>query len=105
MKLLTKEIKEMLRKIKSGEGDNFICKFFNPCGSWSWYVMEGEELEHGDWLFYGFVDGDFPEYGSFLLSELESVTLPLGLHIERDMYFKPQPGEPIVEKAMSRLSG
>jgi len=105
MKLLTEEIKQKLRKIQPTEGDDFICKFFNPCGSWTWYVMEGEELENGDWLFFGFVDGDFPEYGSFLLSELVSVTLPLGLHIERDMYFDPQPKNPIVDKAMERMMG
>jgi len=105
LKLLTKEIKARLRKIPSGEGDDFICKFFNPCGSWTWYAMEGEELEDGDWLFYGFVDGDFPEYGSFLLSELKSAKLPMGLSIERDLYFDPQPRESIVEAAMSRLSG
>ena len=31
------------------------------------------------------------ELGYFTLAELESVTGPGGLKIERDLYFKPQP--------------
>jgi len=31
----------------------------------------------------------FPELGYVSLQELESVTLPFGLKIERDMYFTP----------------
>ena len=31
------------------------------------------------------------EWGYFVLSELESVRGPLGLEIERDLYFEPGP--------------
>ena len=90
MKLLTEEIKTALRK-KGTDSDSptFICKFFDPCGSWTWFVASGEEVEGGDWLFYGLVDGFEKEWGYFSLKELESVRGPFGLGIERDILFKP----------------
>jgi hypothetical protein len=95
MKLLTEKIKKNLPPLYSldrgdprGEPRRFVCKFFDPCGSWTWYVLEGEETEVGDWRFYGLVDGYEKEWGYFLLSQLESVEGPLGLGIERDIYFE-----------------
>ena len=91
MKLLTKAIEKKLEKYplysQDGKGDNadIICKFFNPMGEGTWYVLEGEKRENGDWLFYGVVDLYEREYGYFSLSELESVRLPFGMGIERDM--------------------
>jgi Protein of unknown function (DUF2958) len=41
--------------------------------------------------FFGAVSGFEFELGYFSLSELEQTTGPLGLHIERDLYFKPTP--------------
>src|ERR1035437_829867 len=93
MKLLTKAIEAKLAKSPLGsqeknENPEIIVKFFPPWGSWSWYVTEGEKLENGDWRFFGLVDGHEKELGYFLLSELQSVRGgPLGLKIERDMYF------------------
>ena len=91
MKLLTKEIISKLEKRGSGNAyandDPIICKFFNPIGSGTWYVMEGEKQSNGDWFFYGFVDWIEKEWGSFSLSELESAKLPLGLGIKRDINF------------------
>ena len=91
MKLLTKEIISKLEKRGGVEdykdNDPIIAKFFNPIGSGTWYVMEGEKQSNGDWFFYGFVDWMEKEWGSFSLNELESVKLPLGLGIERDINF------------------
>lgn len=39
-------------------------------------------------MFFGFVIGLENEFGHFLLSELESVTTRLGLHVERDLGFR-----------------
>lgn len=64
-----------------------IVKFFNPVGAATWLATElGED---GDTLF-GLADLGFgcPELGSFSLTELESVRLPLGLRIERDLHFR-----------------
>src|SRR5665811_323998 len=41
--------------------------------------------------FFGYVCGMEEEWGYFVLSELESVRGPLGLEIERDLYFESGP--------------
>jgi len=93
MKLLTKEIIKRLPKLLATEGtparDKIVrCKFFTPDNNWTWYVVEGEESE-GGWVFFGWVHGLEREWGYFSLRELEQSRGPLGLPIERDMYFKP----------------
>ena len=96
MKLLTKEIETQLEKHpfhsqegKGGEAD-ILVKFFNPIGIGTWYVLEGEKMPNGDWEFFGIVDLHCREYGYFTLKELTDLRLPLGLKIERDMYFGKQ---------------
>jgi hypothetical protein len=68
-----------------------VVKLFNPCGAATWLATELDE--DGDTLF-GLADLGFgcPELGSFSLTELESIRLPLGLGIERDLgFFSPFP--------------
>lgn len=95
MKYITKQIEGWLNKhplySQDGKGIEAVAgvKFFNPCGRGTWYVLEGQRQEDGDWLFFGLVDLYEREYGYFTLSELTNVRLPFGLHIERDLYFKP----------------
>ena len=98
MKLLTQEIKKKLPKLgeTSEQADPVaLVKFFDPTGSWSWFVVEGEEQEDGDWLFYGLVHGFEKELGYFRLSELEHCkdgqTGLKALPIERELYFQPTP--------------
>jgi len=92
MKLLTKEIITKLEKRGVGKNyqddDPIICKFFNPVGQGTWYVMDGEKQENGDWFFFGFVEWMEKEWGSFSLNELESAKLPFGLGIERDRNYR-----------------
>ena len=42
--------------------------------------------EDGDWLFYGYCHLFEWEWGYVMLSELEDITLPFGLKIERELY-------------------
>lgn len=89
MKLITKEIEKKLPKLYSQEKEKnpkIIVKFFHPLSSWSWYAIEGDRQEDGDWLFFGLVDGFEKELGYFSLKQLEEVKVK-GLGIERDMYF------------------
>jgi|TARA_Y100000034_G_scaffold65417_1_gene79080 hypothetical protein len=92
MKLLTKEITEKAQKqYDKGsdlDGQDIVAKFFDPMGSWTWYLMN--LAEDGDYA-WGIVDGHAVEMGSFSINELERVKLKLGLGIERDIYFKPVP--------------
>ena len=41
-------------------------------------------------IFFGHGNGDFLEYGSFSLSELEGIRGARGLPVERDRFFTPQ---------------
>ena len=88
MKLLTQALLKDLPKLGETEHDPdplLRVKLFFPAFHWTWYVIEFD----GDDLFFGFVDGNFPELGYFRLSELEQQRDALGLPIERDMGFQP----------------
>lgn len=63
-----------------------VLKLFNPLGAATWLATE--LAEDNDTLF-GLADLGFgtPELGSFSLSEIAGVRLPLGLFIERDTAF------------------
>ena len=90
MKLLTKENLSMLPPLGSqdSKGEEAIAqiKFFDPCGSWTWYATEFD----GEDTFFGLVDGHEMELGYFSLSELASIKGRLGIGIERDRHWKPR---------------
>ena len=89
MKLLTNEIVEKATKQYDKGSDMeqmIVAKFFNPVGSWTWYLMN--MADNGDYC-WGIVDGFAVEMGSFSIKELEELQLPLGMKIERDLYFEP----------------
>lgn len=54
---------------------------------WRWYASECEIEDGGDVLFFGFINGDFNEWGYFRLSELEDARCPLLVSYD----FKPMP--------------
>lgn len=63
-----------------------VVRFFNPVGHATWLATEIDE----DRILFGLADLGFgsPELGSFALEELESIQLPFGLGIERDLLFR-----------------
>ena len=87
MPLLTDEIRAKLPKLYETEelGLSALAgvKFFTPDSGWTWYASEFD----GEDIFFGLVSGLELELGYFSLSELEAVRGPLGLPIERDLYF------------------
>ncbi|MBU6230479.1 MAG: DUF2958 domain-containing protein [Cyanobacteria bacterium REEB459] len=89
MELLPKTIRQTLPPLYSQEKvEDPIArvKFFHPLSCFRWYVTEFD----GEDLLFGLVQGLEEELGYFSLSELESVTV-LGLPVERDLHFQPQP--------------
>jgi DUF2958 family protein len=95
MQLLTEGLRKKLPALYSqeNEADPMVyIKYFDPVGSWTWYVTEGEQRGE-DFLFFGFVVGIEAELGYFSLNELEKaksgVTGLRALPIERDLYFTP----------------
>jgi len=106
MRLLTPEVRASLPPLYSQEhvADPIVhCKFFTPDSSWTWYATEGSE-DGADFRFFGLVCGLDDEWGYFLLSELEGARGPLGLPIERDLYFRPGPLSHTIERER-RLRG
>lgn len=92
MKLLTDEIRKELPRLYETEkqeiGDKIVfCKFFNPMGKGTWYVLEGSKRGE-DFIFFGLIDILETEFGYFSLRELEELKLPYGMKIERDINFE-----------------
>jgi hypothetical protein len=77
----------------------FWVKFFTPDAGWTWFAAEDEREESGDFLFFGYVIGVESEWGSFRLSELQSVRGQLGLPIKRDLHFTPKAASEAVPQA------
>jgi hypothetical protein len=101
MELLPEEVRKQLPPLYSQEHEPdpmVICKFFHPLSSWTWYAIEGSPVDENgyydtssekvDFLFFGWVDGDYPELGYFSLHEMQEVQV-MGLGIERDEHFTP----------------
>jgi hypothetical protein len=63
-------------------------KWFTPDSSWTWYITEYDPVER---LCFGVVVGFARECGYFSLDEIAASRGPLGLRVERDLYFEPKP--------------
>lgn len=89
MKLLKKELEarfaQLGRQEDRGDDAIVVCKFFTPDSGWTWWATEYDPETRE---FFGLVQGHEVELGYFSLDELEAATGPLGLHIERDIYWK-----------------
>ena len=60
-----------------------VVKFFNPLGEGVWLATLDDD---GD-IMFGLADLGYPELGSWSLGEMQSVRLPFGMEIERDLLF------------------
>ena len=90
MQLITPELREQLiANGKDREGDHVpVLKCFHPVGAATWliYAMDPDDNDYLHCL--ADLGMGFPELGGVLLSELQDYRGPLGLGIERDLYFK-----------------
>ncbi|MCH8837976.1 MAG: DUF2958 domain-containing protein [Candidatus Marinimicrobia bacterium] len=89
MNLLPDEIRRKLPNLcdqeKLGAEAIAYVKYFTPDSNWSWYATEFDGRD----TFFGLVDGLEKELGYFSLLELKAARGPLGLPIERDLYWSP----------------
>ena len=71
-----------------GQGDDAIvyAHYFTPDAQWDWYCLEYDPAEG---LCFGLVSGFASELGYFVLDELREARGPMGLAIERDVYWTP----------------
>lgn len=97
MELLTKELEKKFKEFPLGSQDGklglarVIVKYFNPCGVGTWLITEGEKTDDGDFEMFGYChlgDDELAELGYVRLSELQAIKGPMGLGIERDLYFR-----------------
>jgi len=90
MKLITPEFEALFAEypLYSQEDEKdplVVAKFFDPCGSATWYITEYDPEQK---LAFGYVTGmTADEFGYISVVELESIQRPFGLTIERDLYF------------------
>lgn len=99
--MLTKALRKQLPKLGATRNDPdpmVICKFFYPDFHWTWFALEFD----GEDIFFGLVDGDFAELGTFSLSELQRTRGLIGLRIERDCFFTPCRLSAIQERIRAR---
>ena len=111
MKLLTQEIRKQLpplygQESKGGKAVAYL-RLFTPDSGFTWWITEGSPIkdESGvevDYHFFGLVDGQEKELGYVSLKELEEVRGPMGLPIERDLYWKPKTLEEIAPEMFQK---
>jgi len=104
-KLLTEELRRQLPPLYSQEnkGSQAVAyvKFFTPDSNWTWWGLEFD----GEDTFFGLVEGHVKEFGYFSLRELENARGPLGLPVERDLYWQPKTLAQIAPELFSRRRG
>ena len=114
MKLLPKEIREQLPELyaQDGKGGRAVAylKLFTPDSGFSWWITEGSPIKDDnenevDYHMFGLVEGQCKELGYVSLSELEEIRGPMGLPIERDLWWKPKTLEEIAPEMFKSKEG
>lgn len=91
MELIAKEIRDTIPKLYETEDQNdpvvFVKLFID---GWTWLILE---MSIDDDICFGYVISPFcnGELGYFSLSEIQEVKGSLGIGVELDLHFKPQP--------------
>ena len=87
---MTKALEKIIPKMYSDEDtkleDKIVyAKFFTPDSNWTWFILEWD----GKDTLFAMVHGLEKELGYVSITELEEVKGPMGLKVERDLYFTP----------------
>ena len=105
MMLLTKELRRKLPPLYSQENIGLeakaVVKFFTPWSNWIFWFSEFD----GEDILFGLVSGHEVELGYSSLSEIEAVRGPMGLKIERDLYFEPTSLQVLMDQARKERYG
>jgi hypothetical protein len=88
MKLMTKELEKRFAEVGRQEDKVYdalvVARYFDPCGSWTWYATE---YDPRDRIFFGYVSGLEEEFGDFSLDEMEQFKGRFGIGLERDLHY------------------
>lgn len=98
-KLMTKELASKIPPLYSTDGQDLepiaYVKLFAPNISWYWYILEYDGFD----TCFGYVFGDFHEYGYFSLLELSDLVYSkIFPAVERDLSFEPTPLSKVLEE-------
>jgi hypothetical protein len=107
LKFTAAQIKDLQKQFPLGadiDKQKVIVKVFDPCGSWTWYIMNQDPNDPN--YLWGIVKGFEIEQGSISLSELQATRRPVKLGgmtigkipLERDLHFHPMNAKELWEK-------
>jgi hypothetical protein len=82
------EIPKLYSSENAKEPPLAVIKLFTPDSSWTWFLIEYDPDEE---LAFGLAVGFETELGYISIAELREVKGPLGLRIERDLWWRPRP--------------
>ena len=68
-------------------------KLFTPDSNWTWYITECTDTDC-----FGFVEGFEGAWGYFTLIEIAGARGPLGLPIERDVWWIPKLASQVIKQ-------
>lgn len=96
---------DIITKLKAQATNEIDCplvylKLFTSDAGCTWYLSEIHEEEDEQVLLFGLCDLGlgFPELGYVSLNELMNLKGPLGLPVERDLYWEPVSLSEVVKK-------
>jgi len=102
MKLITDKLIQRFKEQgdtaeMKAENITVIAKFFCPWGAATWFATDYYPEENLCFGYANLGDDSSAELGYFSIEELESLRGPLGLRVERDLYWSPKTLKEVVE--------
>ena len=101
MKLITKNFEKRFAEVgyqANVDDPIIIAKFFNPVGPGTWYATEYYPEERVIFGYASIFRDWNDEWGYTSIDELETVQLPFGLGIERDLYWEEKPFSEVIRE-------
>jgi hypothetical protein len=83
---LLAEVPRLYGQVGKGDEALVYVKWFVPWSNWTWYITE---YDPEDRIGFGLCVGFAAELGNVSVDELEAIQGPVGLRVERDLYFRP----------------
>jgi len=85
--LLTSELLSRFAELGPQDEPNplIVTKFFTPWSRWTWFAFSYNP-ENG--IFFGLIKGTETELGYFAMEDLRELRGPIGLRVERDLYWR-----------------
>lgn len=90
MKLMTKALLERFKQVGDQDVEDpiVVAKYFNPCGSQTWYATAYYPETNVIFCFLDAAPPMEPEWGYSSLDEFAQPLPPFGLPIERDLHWQ-----------------